>query len=211
MKLIENHWNRFYKSSSSNPSSNFAKFVIKWLKTNKISFESKKLIDIACGNARDSVYFHNKHIHTTGIDLSKIIIKKNSLNFPNIKFIQKDICKTFKNSKDKFHFLYARFFIHAITYKQQTIFLKNCKKILKNNSYIFLEFRTSLDPIAKKGKKLSQCERIFGHYRRFINVDNLKNELFNLNFNIVYIKKSNRFAIYKKEKPHICRMIIKLK
>ena len=73
MKLIENHWNRFYKSSSSNLSSNFAKFVIKWLKINKISFESKKLIDIACGNARDSVYFHNKHIHTTELIYLKLL------------------------------------------------------------------------------------------------------------------------------------------
>ena len=40
--------------------------------------------------------------------------------------------------------------------------------------HIFLEFRTSLDPLAKKGKKISQYERIFGHYRRFINVDILK-------------------------------------
>jgi len=211
MKLIENHWNRFYKRSSTNPPSNFAKFVIKWLKKNQISFESKKLIDIACGNARDTFYFHNKFLYTTGLDLSKIIIKKNSSEFPKIKFIQKDICKTNKIGNYRYDFLYARFFIHAITHKQQISFLKNCKKILKNKSYIFLEFRTSLDPLSEKGKKLSQYERFYGHYRRFINVDNFKNELLKLNFNVVYIKKSNRFAIYKDEKPHICRMIIKLK
>lgn len=96
MKLIENHWNRFYKSSSSNPSSNFAKFVIKWLKINKISFESKKLIDIACGNARDSVYFHNKHIHTTGIDLSKIIIKKKFFKFSKYKIFSKRYLQNYK-------------------------------------------------------------------------------------------------------------------
>ena len=208
---INKHWNFFYKNITYNEPSNFSKFIIRWLIRNNIKFENKKIIDVGCGNGRDSNYFYKNKFHVTGFDLSKTAIN-NNIKFNNkIKFVQKDICKDIEY-KSNYNFLYAMFFIHAITEKQQKIFFNNCNKLLsKKNSFIFLEFRTIKDPLIKKGKKISKNERVFGHYRRFIDVKKFKEMLINLKLNIVYSRESYRFAIYNNEVPHISRIIIKNK
>ena len=38
----------------------------------------KSLIDIGCGNGRDSIFFSKNNFHVTGIDISQKAIKKKS-------------------------------------------------------------------------------------------------------------------------------------
>jgi len=206
---INKHWNTFYKNITYNQPSNFSKFIIKWLINNSIKFENKNIIDVGCGNGRDSNYFYKKNFKVTGFDLSKTVINNNLKHNNKINFVHKNICKDIK-FESNYNFLYARFFIHAITENQQTIFFNNSKKLLfKKNSYIFLEFRTTKDPLINKGRKISDNERFYGHYRRFIDVLEFKQMLISLKLNIVYSKESYRFAIHDNEVPHISRIIIK--
>ena len=72
------HWNKFYKTFVISSESNFSKFIIKWFKKNKYKIVDKTLIDIGCGNARDTRYFKTKNIKVTGIDQSSIAIKLNN-------------------------------------------------------------------------------------------------------------------------------------
>ena len=44
---------------------------------NKYTIADKTLINIGCGNARDTKYFKTKNIKVTGIDQSSIAIKLN--------------------------------------------------------------------------------------------------------------------------------------
>ena len=82
--------------------------------------------------------------------------------------------------------------------------------MLKRNGFIYLEFRTINDILFKKGKKISHNERITNHYRRFIDpVDLLKELKINFNFKIIYCKSSTRFAIFNKQRPYVCRLILK--
>ena len=48
---------------------------------------------------------------------------------------------------------------------------------MKKNSKLFLEFRTTKDPLMKKGKKISYNEVVSDHYRRFINVQEFLKEI----------------------------------
>ena len=73
---------------------------------------------------------------------------------------------------------------------------------------IFLEFRTTKDPLFNKGKKISKYERITSHYRRFIDVKEFLTRVVKYNFKISYIKQSFSFAVFKNDKPHICRLIL---
>ena len=45
---------------------------------NKYTIADKTLINIGCGNARDTKYFKTKNIKVTGIDQSSIAIKLNN-------------------------------------------------------------------------------------------------------------------------------------
>ena len=71
-KELISFWNKYYKDKNKIlPSSNFAEFVEKYLKKEKF------LIDIGCGDGRDSVFFSKHNIFTTGVDFSNLAIKKN--------------------------------------------------------------------------------------------------------------------------------------
>ena len=65
-KILINYWNKFYKTKSITIESTFAKFTYKKIKNKK-----SKLLDIGCGNGRDSYYFNRKGFIVTGIDISQ--------------------------------------------------------------------------------------------------------------------------------------------
>ena len=136
------------------------------------------------------------------------LLNKNSKD-KNI-FICKDICKPMKKfiQKKSFTYIYARFFIHAINLKQERVFFSNCKKILKKEGKIFLEFRTTKDSFFKIGKKLSKYEYISDHYRRFIDIESLEKRLKKYRYKIEYKKSGINLAKFKKENPYICRIIL---
>ena len=54
-------------------------------------------------------------------------------------------------------------------------------------------------------------ERFFGHYRRFIDVKQFSKKIEFYGFKILYISQGKNYANFKKEQPHICRIILKKK
>ncbi len=144
------------------------------------------------------------------MDKCKIAIFKNK-KIRKKSFIRTDFCKNIGMARKKFDYIYCRFFLHTITSQNEKILLKNFKKISHPESLFFLEFRTSKDPLIKKGKKISKYENFLDHYRRFINVYDFKKRLKKNNFQILYCKESDKFAKFGRENPHICRIIFKTK
>lgn len=199
-----NYWNRFYKKFDFRNPSPFAKFVLKKIK--KKSF----LLEIGCGNGRDTFYFIKNKIKCHAYDISKTAIEKNRTFFKKVFFV-KNLCEKQKFFKKNFYdYVYGRFFLHAINEDEQNYFFLNCKKILKKNGFIYLEFRTIKDNLFNKGKKISKYERITDHYRRFINTKVLINQIkHKYNFKICYLKSSYKFAVFGDQKPHVCRIILK--
>ena len=206
MKKNNIFWNNFYKKFNLNLPSGFAKFILK----NKY-FNKGHILDVGCGNGRDTFYFLKFGYKIIGIDKSSTAVKLNKKILPN-NFFKANICSKKFNinsiTNKKIMNIYARFFIHAINTKEQFYFFKNLRKISSKNIKIFLEFRTIKDPMMRYGKKITENERISDHYRRFINVREIQNELKNLGYKILYKKESFNFAKFKNQKPHICRMIL---
>ena len=67
------YWNNFYSEKIPPKfSSNFAEFV-----ESKFKKKIKQIIDLGCGNGRDTIYFSKKKIQCIGIDKSEIVMKKN--------------------------------------------------------------------------------------------------------------------------------------
>ena len=210
MKLKVNqkeYWNNFYNNFKIKKPSNFARFFLK-----KIRRKSSIIADIGSGNGRDSFYFIKKKYTTISIDSCKKTIvenqKSNIGNFYLIDFCSKKIKNNIFLKRKKVHYIYARFFIHTINDYDEKIFFKNAIWFLKKKGQIFLEFRSTKDPLMNKGKKIGIYERLTSHYRRFINVDHFIKRARDNKLKIIYIKESNRFAVFKKDKPHICRIIL---
>lgn len=198
-------WNSFYKINKIEESSNFSKFIIKQKKS------SSAILDIGCGNGRDSFYFKNFFKYVMGIDKSNVAVKQNNTinKYKNLNFKRLDIVNRKLNFNRKFNNIYARFFLHTLNETEEHFFFTNIKKIMKKNSFVYLEFRTIKDPMMKKGIKISKNERFTDHYRRFIDLVSFKNIVAKHKFKILYLKQSNRYSVYKNQKPHLARVILK--
>lgn len=202
-------WDDFYKKDSLiyKPSS-FAKFIKKKFINKKI----KTLLEIGCGNGRDTFYFSKYVKDILSIDNSQQAIiqnKKNKRIRTNIVFIKKNILNRIGISVKKIDLVYARFFLHTINYKNEDTLLKILKKISNKTTIVALEFRTTKDKLLQKGKKISNNEGLTDHYRRFVDVSDFKNKLNKLNFKIIYLKQSINLSKYKNDNPHLCRVVFK--
>jgi len=205
-KTNKDFWNKFYKKKLAvNKPSNFAFFILKFLKKYKST-----IIDIGCGNGRDLFFFKKNKIDFLGIDLSKnatILIKKKLKNKKDKKkILNSDFVKfNYKNKiKNKFA-IYSRFTWHTINKKNEDIFLKKISN-LPNLTYLFIETRSIKDDLCGVGKKISKNEFVTDHYRRFINKKDLITKL-KKNFKIIYLKESKGFSKFKKEDPCLIRVI----
>jgi len=186
MKSLNHNWEEFYKNNKvSNLPSNFCLFFL----AKRIRGES--IIDIGCGNGRDTLYIEKMggYKKIIGIDMA---INKDSISEQNIDFIKDD----FNNRYDlirKSDIVYSRFFIHSISNKEIIELIKN------TNGYFCAEARA-------KGDKPGIYK---DHNRNFIDEEWIKNKLVELGFNILYEEVGRGMAIYKNENPLIIRIIAK--
>jgi len=174
------YWENYYKDNNE-PflPSDFASYVL-----NKLD-QNSTLVDVGCGNGRDSIFFSTNNIKTVGIDQSENII--NSLkNYENkfLKFEQADI-KNIKNKK--FDYAYCRFLLHSINEEEELTLLEWLYRNIKKN--IFIESRTDIDK--EKYRKTD-------HYRRLMSIEKFKANIDKLGFTIEEENISDKFSIYNK-------------
>ena len=73
-----------------------------------------------------------------------------------------------------------------------------------------LEFRTTKDPLIKKGKKIGYNETFTNHYRRFVDVKILLKKIIKTRkFKILEAIEKKGFAKFKNENPVVCRLLLK--
>jgi|TARA_B110001452_G_C15223532_1_gene424137 ubiquinone/menaquinone biosynthesis C-methylase UbiE len=206
------YWNKYYNSrDNNNKPSNFALFIAK-----KFIKKQTFLLDVGSGDGRDS--FHHRKIanHVFGVDLSNVAIEKNKLKakrlgLKNITFKNLSSNNLIKVSNRKINFIYARFFLHAINESNENKFLRSIIENFNKKTIIALEFRTTKDVLMKKGKKISEYERLTNHYRRFIDVEKFEQKLLKMNFKIIYKKLGINLSKSPNDNPHLCRIVFRRK
>tara|TARA_Y200000002_G_scaffold380778_2_gene393106 strand:+ start:1104 stop:1757 length:654 start_codon:yes stop_codon:yes gene_type:complete len=210
------YWEKIYsKKRQSRQPSSFARFIYKkFIKSKK----NKKLIDIGCGNARDSFFFCKKKITVTSIDRSRKAIINNiayakKFNYNNIIFKQLDINKNSILKNEKYDFIYLRFFIHTIPFSSQKRLFKLISRISKKNiTLTIVEFRTVKDPMIDLGKTISNNETINTHYRRFIESKKFIGDFKrSMKCKLIYKREGRGLSVFGKDNPHLCRLVFKKK
>ena len=71
---------------------------------------------------------------------------------------------------------------------------------------MFIECRSINDPLSSEGEILSHTERVDGHYRRFIILEELKQRLMGVGFEIAETIESKGLAKFEKEDPIVIRV-----
>jgi adenylylsulfate kinase-like enzyme len=200
------YWAHYYKQAGSAESpSLFAQYCMPL-------FENRtRILEIGCGNGRDAKYFLNQNLDVVAIDKSSAAINqcKAAIKSERIQFIACEAPQLIEQNLKPFEVIYSRFSLHAMTISEENATLHAASQLIEKNGLLCIECRSINDPLAYKGEVLSPSERLNGHYRRFIVLEELLDKLTKNGFSITYSQESTGFAPYKDEDPMVIRVIVK--
>ena len=133
--MDKNYWNNFYKKTKNAPKrpSNFALNILTFLEPNK------KILELGCGNGRDSIFFYKKRLHVTAIDQAEKSINILKGKYPNINFIIDDFVNSKYLKENEYDYIYSRFSLHAINKDEELVLLKKAYKSLKKRGNYLLK------------------------------------------------------------------------
>ena len=193
-----NYWDNFYKEG--NPPiapSSFSEYAMDYINP------QTTLLDIGCGNGRDSLFFESKGLEVTSIDSSKSVV---FLGNPNKFHIADVVDMNFKADT-----YYARFFIHAISENLFDLFLENLNRLMSKTSKFTFETR-STKGITSLEKQETNFQSSIGekHFRMLYSKNYLKKKL-ESHFKIDHLIELNGVANYKTDKPYVIRGVVSKK
>lgn len=198
------YWNEFYRKgvAESKPTL-FAQFVMRYLE------QGKTIVDVGCGNGRDSIYFGEQGMNVYAVDMSETATQYiQSLGKQNINVRNQNFISMLGNAQEEYDYLYSRFTVHAISEEDQKSLLHNAYQSLKKSGYFFIEVRCKLDTLYGKGELVEKDTYFYnGHRRRFVDQQELEHALRSEGFVIQYSEQKEGFAPYKGENPIVLRII----
>jgi|TARA_Y100000310_G_scaffold344676_1_gene458721 SAM-dependent methyltransferase len=203
------YWDNYYNVGKDHhyPSS-FSKFCLE-----NYLIQPSKILDLGCGNARDSFYFAKNGHNVVGIDYSTVVIDQNCKLSKELNLSGSTTFKASSFSIDlqnyiDFNAVYSRFSMHTISYNEQQKVTNDVYRLLVKGGLFFIECRTINDFSYLKGKKLSEFERYTDHYRRFIDSTNFLSELIQKGFVVKFFCESKDLAVLDSENPIVARYVL---
>lgn len=206
----EDYWNKYYAnrteiSELKEEPSLFARDMCQ-----RYMECGKNLVELGCGNGRDSLYFAKNGLNVTGIDASQIAIDKlrEKHSMDHCVFICDDFVSVESIYQIQYDYCYSRFTLHAINERQETQILKKAYDMLKENGYLFIEARSIKDKKYGVGQAVEKNAFICdGHYRRFIDLKELLPKLRDIGFTIIESAESDQFAPLKGDNAICIRVV----
>lgn len=217
--MDKTYWRDFYSRHKIGVEpSLFAKFVYKNYLLESTNCDTNKyaesnapsLLELGCGNGRDSLYFANNGIDTTAIDQVQEEIaflndyvetqqdsKQNHTESTQEAEQRSDsqnnpyfLCGDFTQLdsfgfQQQFDCIYSRFTLHSISKAQQDKTLADCLKYCKDGGILAIEVRGEKNSLCGKGKAVENESNAFiydNHYRRFLNFTQTLQEIESLRF-----------------------------
>jgi len=209
VKSNRDYWEQFYKQNALSVPSQFCAMV-----STEIDAKSC-VIELGCGNGRDSLYFASHRQPVCAVDMSHEAVKScaeraENLGLDKALFMQGDLSKAQDMEKlftvargltpDGDVICYSRFVMHSINDEQEHMFLTHIAGLMKSGEKIYFEFRSKED---------AELAKTFGgHYRRFIDTDAfIKAQTDIHGFKLLYSLTGRGMAKYKSEDPVVSRLI----
>ena len=203
METSKEYWEKYYaQNREPAPPSKFAEFILPFLQTDKL------LIELGCGNAKDSIFFSQNGINVLAIDQCKEeldFLTERFKDLPTLNFLPGDMTNLTNTPNPDY--LYSRFTLHAIDLDGEKKVLKWAFDNLKSSGIFFIEVRSVNDDLYGVGTQLPDNAYFSDHYRRFEVIDELEQRLKDVGFNILYKQEAKGLAPFKERDPSIIRIL----
>jgi len=202
------YWASFYAQTHYTSGSTFFEFVSGWPGI------PDNVIDIGCGDGRDSCAFGTTGRHVLGVDQSPVGIENASQQAEErglgdrVSFRTCDVADVtdLGHAMDEITqrtegpvAFYMRFFLHAIPEDVQRGLMHAIDTHARPGDFLVAEFRTDKD--AENTKVHTK------HYRRFQNAEVFRSSLGEHGFEVLHFEENNGLSPYKGEDPVLCRAV----
>ncbi len=200
------YWDTYYaaRSSTRRPlPSQFATFVAGELEG------PHRVIELGCGNGRDSIFFAGNGHDVTGVDGSQAAVDACSAlaaalgepaTFLRAAIDDPELAQRLSGS-DGPHAVYARFFVHAITDEEEKTFLDLCAGITSPGDVLAVEYRTVRDQVGAK--------ETGAHYRRFVLPASFQSRASERGFEVTYAVEGFGFAKWRHDDAYVARTLFR--
>jgi len=206
--MDQNYWNNYYSKQRQNRQpSLFAQHIVE----NCVGDEKPTLIELGCGNGRDSIYFSERGLNVVAIDQvdEEIDFLQNRFSkVKNLEFTSGDF--TDLSNDQMYDIVYSRFTLHSINSVKQNKVLIWSYNQLNENGLFCIEVRGQKNDLYQKGEIVADEKDAYildNHYRRFLEFDAFCNELKDIGFTIEYSKESKGFAPFNNTDETFIRVI----
>ncbi len=199
------HWDRYY-TEASHPTSptSFAEFA-----ASELIRRPCRLLEMGCGTGRDAAFFSSRGYEVVGVDPSAAAIafcQREHATLPAV-FLTGTVGLVQTLRLPPFDVVYSRFVLHAMTEAEEVDTLTRAHSLLREGGRLLIECRSVNDPLMRQGEIISSTERIAGHYRRFIVLEELAARLSTLGFLIESAIECKGLAVWGDDDPVVIRMV----
>jgi cyclopropane fatty-acyl-phospholipid synthase-like methyltransferase len=196
------YWEKFYSGMIApvNPTP-FARYFFE-----KYMTQGQCILDLGCGNGRDSVFFARHGLYVTGVDQCAQELARIQTNECEHR-LSLVACDMSEFPQGKYHAIYSRFSLHAVSEATENILLAEISRSLAENGLLALEVRSTKDDLFGVGQPAGRNAFVTTHYRRFVDFHEIQEKIKALGFRIVEANESRGFAPYQNEDPVVIRVI----
>lgn len=204
--MNKDYWTNIYKQNKIThyEHSSFAKFI-----TNRYS-DINRIVDLGCGNGRDSCFFASKGVYTIAIDQSTHSINNNPMYSSvdrTMQVIQDDFVN-YDYSKIETDLFYSRFTLHSITAGDEDVLLQSMKNTLPAGGKVAIEARSTQDPLYGVGLHIRDTTYQTDHMRRFIDAQSFIQKVIDLDYKIMYFDERDNLSVVGDDNPVLMRIIL---
>lgn len=185
----EEYWNTIWEKAERVSVSNYAKRCYAKIENN----DYQTLLDVGCGNGKDSIYFAKKGLHVTAVDFSSTAIEQLKQTIAekalsNINTIKEDILYLDMDD-NSFDVIYAHLSLQYFDDEITTRIFDKLYKILKPEGMIFIRCKSKDDHLYGQGEKIGDDMFIKGHIRHFFSKEYMIKKL--IQYYLIRIRRSS--------------------
>lgn len=194
IELIEEYWKRkweFLKTQKDNldePNS-FAKTALKEIKKSKL----KNILEVGCGNGKDSIYFAKNGLKVTATDFDKqpIEIIEKKIKKDKIKNLEVKVLNHAKEldtiPRESYDVVYSHLSMQYFKDSKTKKIFEDIYYLLKPKGLLIFKIKSTDDDLYGKGKLIEKDMYYLQHLRHFFSKDYIKERLYR--FKIKSLKK----------------------